>query len=127
MVKRLVAGVLVLTLSGCASPTPPSETVDELRERFVAAGGECAEPTRFDLEPATESLQCSSGAVLHTVASDADRSAIVDHYLESDSVRARTHIMLGAERWIIVDEISTIVIVMPKLGGIIQGRNGANP
>ena len=127
MVKRLVAGVLVLALSGCASPTTPSETVDELRERFVAAGGECADATAFDLEQATESLQCSSGAVLHTVASDADRSAIVDYYLESDSVRERTHIMLGAERWIIVDTISVIVTVMPTLGGIIQGRNGANP
>lgn len=127
MVKRLVAGVLVLALSGCASPTTPSETVDELRERFVVAGGECAEATPFDLEPAIKSLQCSSGAVLHTLASDADRSAIVDYYLESDSVRDRTHIMLGAERWIIVDEIATIVVVMPKLGGIIQGRNGANP
>ena len=127
MVKWLVAGVLVLALSGCASQTTPAETVDELRARFVAAGGECAEATPFDLEPATESLQCSSGAVLHTVASAADRSAIVDYYLESDSVRDRTHIMLGAERWIIVDEIATIVVVMPKLGGIIHGRNGANP
>jgi hypothetical protein len=127
MVKWLVAGVLVLALSGCASQTTPAETVDELRERFVAAGGECDEATPFDREPATESLQCSSGAVLHTVASDADRSAIVAYYLESDSVRDRTHIMLGAERWIIVDEIATIVVVMPKLGGIIQGRNGANP
>jgi hypothetical protein len=35
--------------------------------------------------------------------------------------------MLGAERWIIVDKILTIVVVMPHLGGIIQGRNGANP
>jgi hypothetical protein len=35
--------------------------------------------------------------------------------------------MLGAERWIIVDRISVIVTVMPKLGGIIHGRNGANP
>ena len=61
------------------------------------------------------------------MASDADRSAIVDYYLESDSVRDRTHIMLGAERWIIIDEIATIVVVMPKLGGIIHGRNGANP
>ena len=127
MVKWLVAGVLVLALSGCANPTTPSETVDALRERFVAAGGECVDATAFNLEPAIESLRCSSGAVLHTVASDADRSAIVDYYLESDSVRARTHIMLGAERWIVVDEISTIVVVMPKLGGIIQGRNGANP
>jgi hypothetical protein len=68
-----------------------------------------------------------NGAVLHTVESDIDRSAIVDYYLESERVRARTHVMLGAERWIIVDKIATIVVVMPQLGGIIQGRNGANP
>ena len=127
MVKRVVAGLLILALTGCASSAPPADTVEQLRERFVAAGGDCTDATPFSLAPATESLTCSGGAVLHTVGSDSDRSALVDYYLESDSVRARTHIMLGAERWIIVDKISTIVVVMPHLGGIIQGRNGANP
>lgn len=127
MMKRLAAGLLILALNGCASSPPPSDTVEQLRERFVSAGGVCNDAAPFRLAPATESLACSGGAVLHTVDSDADRSAIVDYYLESASVRSRTHIMLGAERWIIVDRISVIVTVMPKLGGIIHGRNGANP
>jgi hypothetical protein len=127
MAKRVAAGFLILALTGCASSAPPSDTVEQLRERFVAAGGDCTDATPFDLAPAAESIRCANGAKLHTVDSDADRSSLVDYYLESDSVRARTHIMLGAERWIIVDEISTTVVVMPQLGGIIQGRNGANP
>jgi hypothetical protein len=127
MVKRLAAGLLILALTGCASSAPPVEPVDGLRERFEDAGGVCVNPEPFQLAHAHESRRCANGTVLHTVDSDADRSAIVDYYLESDSVRSRTHIMLGAERWIIVDRISVIVTVMPKLGGIIHGRNGANP
>jgi len=127
MAERVTAGFLILALTGCASSAPPADTVEQLRERFVAAGGDCTVATPFDLTRAAESIRCANGAKLHTVDSDADRSALVDYYLESDSVRARTHIMLGAERWIIVDKIATIVTVMPELGGIIQGRNGANP
>ena len=124
MMKGVALGAIVLTLTGCAAPT---NAIDELRERFVAAGGVCAEPTRFEFPAASHSLRCANGPLLHTVETDADRAKVVDFYLESDDVRSRTHIMLGAERWIIVDTISVIVTVMPKLGGIIQGRNGANP
>lgn len=124
MMKGVAIGAIVLALTGCAAPT---NAIDELRERFVAAGGACAEPTQFDFPAASHSLRCANGALLHTVDTDADRAKVVDFYLESDDVRARTHIMLGAERWIIVDTISVIITVMPKLGGIIHGRNGANP
>ena len=123
MMKGVALGAIVLMLAGCATPT---NAIDELRERFVAAGGVCAEPTRFEFPAASHSLRCANGALLHTVETDADRAKVVDFYLESDNVRSRTHIMLGAERWIIVDTISVIVTVMPKLGGIIHGRNGAN-
>jgi hypothetical protein len=124
MTKGVALAAVVLALAGCAAPT---NAIDELRERFVAAGGECSAPERFELAAASHSLRCANGALLHTVETDADRAKVVDFYLESDNVRARTHIMLGAERWIIVDTISVIVTVMPKLGGIIHGRNGANP
>jgi hypothetical protein len=127
MTKTLSIGVLVFMLAGCESSNPLVESIDELRAQFVAAGGDCADATAFEFDAALESIRCANGAVLHTVKSDIDRSAIVDYYLESERVRARTHVMLGAERWIIVDKIATIVTVMPKLGGIIQGRNGANP
>ena len=127
MTKTLSIGVLVFMLAGCVSSGPQAASIDELRAQFIAAGGDCAEATAFDLDAAVESIRCVNGAVLHTVESEADRMAIVDYYLESERVRARTHVMLGAERWIIVDKIATIVVVMPKLGGIIQGRNGANP
>jgi hypothetical protein len=127
MMKTLSIGVLVFLLAGCVSSGPQAASIDELRTQFVAAGGDCADATAFELDAALESIRCANGAVLHTVESDIDRSAIVDYYLESERVRARTHVMLGAERWIIVDKISTIVVVMPQLGGIIQGRNGANP
>ncbi|MFZ4505040.1 MAG: hypothetical protein ACOYNK_01595 [Microbacteriaceae bacterium] len=127
MMKTLSIGVLVFMLAGCVSSGPQVAPIDELRAQFIAAGGDCADATAFELDAALESIRCVNGAVLHTVESDADRSAIVDYYLESERVRARTHVMLGAERWIIVDKIATIVTVMPKLGGIIQGRNGANP
>jgi hypothetical protein len=127
MMKTLSIGVLVFMLAGCVSSLPQVESIVELRTRFVAAGGDCDDATTFDLDAAVESIRCANGAVLHTVESDTGRSAIVDYYLESERVRARTHVMLGAERWIIVDEIATIVSVMPQLGGIIQGRNGANP
>ena len=124
MMKGVALGAIVLMLAGCAAPT---DAIDELRESFVAAGGECTEPTRFERAAASHSLRCANGALLHTVETDADRAKVVDFYLESDDVRARSHIMLGAERWIIVETISVIVTVMPKLGGIIHGRNGANP
>jgi hypothetical protein len=127
MMKTLSIGVLVFMLTGCVSSGPQVESIDELRTRFVAAGGDCADATAFELDAALESIRCANGAVLHTVESDTGRSAIVDYYLESERVRARTHVMLGAERWIIVDKIATIVVVMPELGGIIQGRNAANP
>jgi len=127
MMKTLSIGVLVFTLAGCVSSGPQVASIDELRAQFIAAGGDCADATAFELDAALESIRCANGAVLHTVESEADRTAIVDYYLESERVRARTHVMLGAERWIIVDKIATIVTVMPKLGGIIQGRNGANP
>jgi len=127
MMKTLSIGVLVFMLAGCVSSSPQVASIDELRAQFVAAGGDCADATAFDLDAAVESIRCVNSAVLHTFESDIDRSAIVDYYLESERVRARTHVMLGAERWIIVDKIATIVTVMPKLGGIIQGRNGANP
>jgi len=127
MMKTLSIGVLVFTLAGCVSSGPQVASIDELRAQFIAAGGDCADATAFELDAALESIRCANGAVLHTVESEADRTAIVDYYLESERVRARTHVMLGAERWIIVDKFATIVTVMPKLGGIIQGRNGANP
>ena len=102
--------------------------MDDIRNRFVAAGGECATWTEFSETRATEAIRCAEGAVLYAVAGDSERSDIVKTELETNAdIRARTHIMLSGENWLIIDRIAVIVRVMPTLHGIIQGRNGANP
>ena len=66
--------------------------------------------------------------MLYLFEGDAARSDVVKTELETNAdIRARTHIMLSGENWLIIDRIATIVKVMPSLHGIIQGRNGANP
>lgn len=116
----------LLVLGGCA-PTSGDTEIATIRDEYIAAGGECATTIAVTISPAAQSLRCSGGALIHTLSSHDDRSELIDFYLEQDDVRARTHIMLSDEGWLIVDDIATIVRVMPKLGGIIHGRNGANP
>lgn len=120
----LVAVVALLALAGCAS-TP---TVEALRARFVEAGGSCSSWTPVSDPRAREAIRCAEGAVLYSVAGDAERSDIVKTELESNQeIRDRTHIMLSGDDWLIIDRIAVIVKVMPSLHGMIQGRNGANP
>lgn len=120
----LVAVAALLALGGCA-PTPG---VEALRARFVEAGGSCSSWTRVSDPRAREAIRCAEGAVLYSVAGDAERSDIVKTELESNQeIRDRTHIMLSGDDWLIVDRIAVIVKVMPSLHGMIQGRNGANP
>ncbi|MFM6968604.1 MAG: hypothetical protein ACKOWN_06765 [Microbacteriaceae bacterium] len=102
--------------------------MDDLRSRFVAAGGECSTWTEYSDSRAESVIRCAEGAVLYDVAGDAERSDIVKTELETNAnIRGRTHIMLSGETWLIIDRIGVIVRVMPKLHGMIQGRNGANP
>lgn len=122
--RSLAAVTSLLTLAGCTS----ASDVESLRSQFVEAGGSCSTWTVVAEPRANGAIRCAEGAVLYAVAGDSERSDIVKTELESnDAIRARTHIMLSGDDWLIIDRISVIVRVMPTLHGMIQGRNGANP
>ena len=113
----------VLALSGCAG-----SGIDTVRDNFVAAGGSCDEWTPLHDPRATDSIECADGARLYLFPGDAERADFVKTELESnDLIRARTHILLSGENWLVFDRIAVIVHVMPHMHGMIQGRNGANP
>lgn len=119
----LVSLVGVMALAGCHATS-----TDDIRERFTDAGGKCAAWTSINDSRAVDSIECSDGAMIYLFTGADQRSDFVKAELESnESIRARTHIMLSGENWLIIDRIAVIVQVMPSLHGIIQGRNGANP
>jgi hypothetical protein len=127
--RRPVVRVLVLTfvsliaLAGCSSPG-----IDSIVAKFVYAGGTCATSMPLEESRAVAAVACDDGARLYLFTGDDQRSTFVKSELESNAdIRARTHIMLSGENWLIIDRIAVIVKVMPSLHGIIQGRNGANP
>lgn len=116
-----LAGVIALT--GCTSAS-----AHDIRQLFSDAGGECASWTEVVDTRAVDALVCSAGAKIYLFDDDAERADFVKTELESNTdIRSRTHIMLSGENWLIIDRIATIVRVMPRMHGIIQGRNGANP
>lgn len=119
----LVSLAGVLSLAGCQATSTA-----EIRERFTDAGGDCAVWTSLNDSRAVDSIECSDGAMIYLFTGNDSRSDFVKTELETNAnIRARTHIMLSGENWLIIDRIATIVRVMPTLHGIIQGRNGANP
>lgn len=127
--RTQVLGVLALavaplvTLAGCASPG-----INGIIEKFVDAGGPCATSSPLEEPLAVAAVECNQGARLYLFTGDDQRSTFVKTELETNAdIRARTHIVLSGENWLIIDRIAVIVQVMPSLHGIIQGRNGANP
>lgn len=113
----------LITLAGCASPG-----IDGIVEKFVDAGGMCTTQTPLEEPLAVDAVECADGAHIYLFTGDDQRSTFVKTELETNAdIRARTHIMLSGENWLIIDRIAVIVQVMPSLHGIIQGRNGANP
>lgn len=123
MLAGLAVGVCVALTSGCAG-----QSAATVRDKFVAAGGSCDSWVDIDESRAIDAIECADGAKLYLFEGDADRSDFVKTELESNTdIRARTHIMLSGENWLIIDRIAVIVHVMPSMHGIIQGRNGANP
>ena len=115
-----------VALAGCAADN--SEGVDALRDRFTAAGGSCDTWTAVTEPRAVGAISCADGAKVYLFTGDAQRADFVKTEIETNTdIRARTHIMLAGENWLIIDRIAVIVTVMPSLHGIIQGRNGANP
>ena len=126
-----LVSVLVVTclLTSCATQSTVDETgLAAFRERFVASGGVCK-----TWEPITEprslgALECDGGAKLYLFDSDSSRSDVVKDQLEvNPDIRARTHIMLSGDYWLVIDKIPTIIHLLGRMGGMIQGRNGANP
>ena len=126
--RRCVVGVLVsaLVLSGCSETT--SVELDGLRERFVAAGGSCASWTAVSAPGSLAAQTCAEGAVLMVFDDTANRADFIKSELETNLlIRDRTHVILSKDTWLVLDTIASIVRVMPALGGMISGRNGANP
>ena len=120
----LALGVLVV--SGCTSPI--SQEMVDLRNRFVAAGGSCSDWTPRDEPPAVAAVMCREGALLVVFNSTTERADFIKSELETnEQIRARTHIILSQDTWLVIDTLAVIVRVMPPMGGMISGRNGANP
>lgn len=113
-------------LAGCSADSPGQ--LEDLRERFVAAGGECSAWSPLD-EPLVLGAQtCTEGAALIVFESTEDRADFIKSELETNKkIRARTHIIVSKDTWLVIDTLAVIVRVMPRLGGMISGRNGANP
>jgi hypothetical protein len=102
--------------------------LDDLRERLVAAGGECSDWTTLEKPLALDAKTCAEGATLAVFESTEDRADFIKSELETNvQIRARTHIIVSKDEWLIIDTLAVIVRVMPAMGGMISGRNGANP
>jgi|GEM_PF-1464233 len=116
----------LLVVGGCTSPI--SQEMIDLRNRFVAAGGLCSEWTPLHKSLAPEARACSEGSTLVVFDSTQDRADFIKSELETNElIRARTHIILSKDTWLVIDTLAVVVRVMPSMGGMISGRNGANP
>lgn len=127
LIRKSTALVLsVLAIAGCTIPTSPA--LDNLREQFTVAGGICSEWTPIDEPFAVAAATCVEGATLVVFDSTADRADFIKSELETNGhIRARTHIIVSKDTWLVIDTVAVIVRVMPRMGGIISGRNAANP
>ena len=129
--RWITLGALVaLSLTGCAGVD--TERLDTIRQEFVTGGGSCDSWTEVDEPRSRGALVCESGARIYVFESDAERSDFVKTELETNTdIRARTHIILSGNDWLVIDRLPVIVHLLGtmgrKLGGMIQGRNGANP
>ena len=121
----LVCGV-VFGLTACS--TNPASRLNDLRDRFVAAGGECSDWAPLSEPLALGAKTCTEGAALIVFESTEDRADFIKSELETnEQIRARTHIIVSKDEWLVIDTLAVIVRVMPAIGGMISGRNGANP
>jgi hypothetical protein len=121
----LLTAVLV-ALTGC-TPVPDAE-LTELRQRFVDAGGTCDTSTAGPDSDARASMTCAEGAVLMVFNSTSDRADFIKHELETNRlIRERTHVIVSKDTWLVIDTLAVVVRVWPEMGGMISGRNGANP
>ncbi len=121
----LVGGVM-FGLTGCSSDS--AAQLDDLRERFVVAGGVCSDWAPLGKPLALAAQTCAEGATLVVFNSTEDRADFIKSELETnEQIRARTHVIVSEDTWLVIDTLAVIVRVMPPMGGMISGRNGANP
>ena len=125
MKNRLVLiGACGLMLAGCAtmppsapaSPSPKATyaTVVELRDAYVAAGGECPDWTASNrVKLAAESGDCSSNTVLSTYLSTDIRDQVVTTL---KSFGTDVHLLVG-ENWVINTPDPESLV--KKLGGTV--------
>lgn len=115
-----------LALAGCSPSEPAGLTA--LRNEFVSYGGVCDSWTAITEPRSLGAITCNGGAELFLFDSDSSRSDVVKDQLETNTaIRARTHIMLSGDYWLVIDKIPVIIHLLGRMGGMIQGRNGANP
>lgn len=126
--KKLGVAVIgaCLLLAGCSSAPAPSETtavsypatyrsVEDLRDAFVSAGGDCPAWEQTNQIPlAAESGTCSSSNVLSIYSSTADRDELVRGY---KSIATNDSVILVGENWVINDK--SVRDLDPALGGTI--------
>jgi hypothetical protein len=113
-------------LMGCS--TNPAAQLDDLRDRFVAAGGECSDWVTLNEPLALGAITCEEGASLVVFESTEDRADFIKSEFETnEQIRARTHIIVSKDEWLVIDTLAVIVRVLPQMGGMLSGRNGANP
>ena len=126
ILRTVALGVCALIVSGCTSPI--SNQMVDLRERFISAGGSCSDWTPLHKSLAPEARACSEGATLVVFDSTQDRADFIKSELETNGhIRARTHIIVSKDEWLVIDTLAVVVRVLPSMGGMISGRNGANP
>jgi hypothetical protein len=113
-------------LTGCS--TESAAQLGDLRERFVEAGGVCSDWAPLGKPLALAAQTCAEGATLVVFNSTEDRADFIKSELETnEQIRARTHVIVSEDTWLVIDTLAVIVRVMPPMGGMISGRNGANP
>jgi hypothetical protein len=73
-------------------------------------------------------MTCADGAVLMVFDSTSDRADLIKNELETNRlIRERTHVIVSKDTWLVIDTLAVVVRIWPEMGGMISGRNGANP
>ncbi|MDP4586341.1 MAG: hypothetical protein NWS64_03460, partial [Microbacteriaceae bacterium] len=101
-----VVGVIVsaLLLSGCSATTPAQ--LDDLRARFIAAGGTCTDWTLIDEPYAEAAATCAEGSTLVVFTTTQNRADFIKKEIETnDRIRARTHVIVSEDTWLVIDTL----------------------
>lgn len=112
--KKIFAGVtaalISVSLAGCASGPREYKDVNELKDAYVSAGGDCAKPKDIDTSAFTgdmvelegmTALSCTDDIGVFVFKSTASRDAFVT-LIEEIATASKTgvHVAMG-EKWIV--------------------------